>query len=209
MAEEQEISELEQLGMKLKDRPLPVKEPPPLYPELRKQPLPFGRDSSELLKSKKYLRTALNESEFYIKLPAVKSMIERYSEKYSTPKQIKSISLRDNLNLSLFPKELQCIKKKTVALVKTKIRTRVNTINVDDKLKELEEKENNEPSDEDKDDEEKEKPKVKVYKEDEEDEVSEIEEEYDEEIDTDYLTSYFDNGEKYLDEEEDNLDDED
>uniref|UniRef100_T1JDW6 DNA-directed RNA polymerase III subunit n=1 Tax=Strigamia maritima TaxID=126957 RepID=T1JDW6_STRMM len=159
-------------GIEKGEEPPPVLQPPPLFPELLNRPLPFDRDISELLRIKKCLRMDLSESESYIKPPAVQSMTERYSDSTPTQSKSKSISLRDNLDLSRFPKELKSIKKKRKVLAKPhkpEIRTDVN-INIDEKLKALEKKEN-EPSDEE--DEEK-------AKEDEENE--EIEEEYDEEI---------------------------
>lgn len=201
---------LEQLGMQ-KGETLPerVIGPPETYPPLEFRPVQPAQEKnlaeSYLLVVKKEFREHMQNSQFYIQ-PGVKRLdIERYSDRYQF---LAGHRGQLSLNWSRFPKELHPTsvsmlrKKRKKESEKVKInlkKARTKDMNVSETLEALEKKEalsmeNNEEEGEDNAD------KAEV------EDMEELEE-ADEELDegTDYFNSYFDNGDNYLDEEDDAL----
>jgi len=107
----------EQLGLARDERPEAVLQPPSLFPEVQNQPLPFSSRFSgdnEFLQSKQDIRIRLNESDFYVKPPVVKSgnTMARYSDRY---REKPRGSILDRLDASRFPAELRPTKKVKLA----------------------------------------------------------------------------------------------
>lgn len=202
---------LEQLGVQ-KGETLPerVIGPPETYPPLEFRPVQPTQEKnlaeSYLLVVKKEYREHMQNSQFYIQ-PGVKRLdIERYSDRYQL---LASHRGQLSLNWSRFPKELHPTsvsmlrkkRKKESEKVKVNLKkARTKDMNVSETLEALEKKEalsmenNEEEGEEDNAD------KAEV------EDIEELEE-ADEELDegTDYFNSYFDNGDNYLDEEDDAL----
>jgi len=202
---------LEQLGFNRGDAlPPPILQPPPLFPSLEYKPLPLA-SSEELdymLALKQEFRGTMRSSVYFIHPTEVKKECIRYSEKCKENEQITE-TLDKHIDWRRIPSELKpkLKKRKSTTAVphlskRNDAKTRALPVaNLDEKLKVLEsqEKETSEVEDEEK-------------KEEDEDEDREVEEDldnYDEEQEeeTDYISSYFDNGENYNDDEDDNLDD--
>ncbi|KAK3874594.1 hypothetical protein Pcinc_020486 [Petrolisthes cinctipes] len=202
---------LEQLGVQ-KGEGLPerVLGPPETYPPLEFRPVPPTQEKnlaeSYLLVVKKEFREHMQNSQYYIQ-PAVKRPdIERYSDRYQV---LAGHRGQLSLNWSRFPKELHpatiaAAGKKRKRLraklaVKAK-RAKSKDVNISERLEALEKKEALVTEETEEDGDEEGEDKV------EGEEVEELEE-VDEELDegTDYVNNYFDNGDSYLDEEDDAL----
>lgn len=200
---------LEQLGVQ-KGETLPerVLGPPETYPPLEFRPVQPTQEKnlheSYLLVVKKDFREHMQNSQFYIQ-PGVKRLdIERYSDRYQV---LASHRGQLSLNWSRFPKELHPTsvsvlrKKRRKESEKSKVnikKVRTKDMNVSETLEALEKKEALSMEDNEEEGEEDNTDKA---------EVDAIEEEVDEELDegTDYFNNYFDNGDSYLDEEDDAL----
>ncbi|KAK7080542.1 DNA-directed RNA polymerase III subunit Rpc31 [Halocaridina rubra] len=200
---------LEQLGVQ-RGEVLPdnIVGPPETYPLLEFKPsqLPQKENMEYILCIKKDFQEHMQNSQYNIQ-PEVKNMdIERYSDRYQL-----LTSHRGQLSLtwSRFPKELHPMmaslpkkrKLKPAKVVVNVKKARTKDINVNETLEELEKKEATAGVDETEEDEGGERENKA------EEEVEEDLEEVDEELDegTDYINNYFDNGESYLDEEDDAL----
>ena len=186
--------------------PASTLQPPPAYPPLHQQPLPL--QSSDALSymmelQKDFVKTML-DSPYYIRKEEKKNDVERYSDKYRGSKNTDN-TIGWKPDWRRMPKELQITVRKrksaskTAPLVipnlkKAKISTEKSDDEVKKRLEELEKTDAEKVSDEE-------------DSEMEEDNLEIIEEENEEE--NDYLSNYFDNGESYLDEEDDTLDEQD
>ncbi|XP_076040220.1 DNA-directed RNA polymerase III subunit RPC7-like isoform X1 [Oratosquilla oratoria] len=202
----------EQLGVQ-KGEALPerVVGPPETFPPLEFRPVQPSQEKSlteaYLSVVKKDFKEHMLNSQYFIQPDVKRSDIERYSDRYQMFTN-KTGGL--NLNWSRFPKELRPVsvgvkRKKAGKTVKPnvkKVRWAKEVKDVSQTLEELEKKEATVGSDE----EGEEEGETKTTN---EEEIEEIEGEVDEEMDegTDYANSYFDNGESYIDEEDDALDD--
>ncbi|XP_039265145.2 DNA-directed RNA polymerase III subunit RPC7-like [Styela clava] len=186
--------------------PTSLLQPPPDYPPLKKRPVPLltGEDQDYLLALQKNFEKTMRDSPYYIKKQEEKNFLDRYSDKYRISNHSDN-ELGWEPDWSRFPAELKIeMKRKRKAskkiapkLVEKKKAESVNEEEVKKKLDELEKKDQN--------------PEAQKAG-DANDTESEVEleiDEVDEDEGNDYLTSYFDNGESYLDEEEDTLDDKD
>lgn len=84
----QTLANLEALGVKPGETAPPILQPPPLFPPLNKKPLPLEKDDQwqwdELVAIKQSLRDAMTGSFAYLKAPAKEKDIARYSDKYRT-----------------------------------------------------------------------------------------------------------------------------
>lgn len=188
--------------------PGPVLQPPPLYPPLERQPVPLkcGSEIGYLLALKRDYIEYLKYSPAYI-LPTIKVKdIERYSDSKNVDTTNKSNSLP--YDWKRYPMELRPLQRSKKKRLRSEssgiVSKKVGKLeDVTNKLEELEKQEaqgdSEEKNEENKDEKEKE--------DHQEEEVEE--EDQDEEMDdgTDYVNNYFDNGESYLDDEDDNLDD--
>nr|XP_023020993.1 DNA-directed RNA polymerase III subunit RPC7 [Leptinotarsa decemlineata]XP_023020994.1 DNA-directed RNA polymerase III subunit RPC7 [Leptinotarsa decemlineata] len=172
--------------------PGPVLEPPPLYPPLKRRPVPLEQSSEMdyLIIVRQNFIDRMQLSGSFLKLPENKNQPERAIDKLVAQLP----SAKEKFDWKRFPKELwpKSMAKKSVVSGKP-----VKDVNIEQKLAELEKREVKSGA-------------VKIERNDEEDENEEMEadEEEDEEMDddTDYANNYFDNGESYVD-EDDNLDD--
>lgn len=196
----------EQLGFaKGEALPPPVLQPPPKYPPLDYKPISFNltNEMSYLLELKRDFAEYMKESHNNVPPLALKKDIERYSDRYQDMITDKT-GYETKYDWTRMPAELKPAMRKRKSQADKGAKKKRKTIDVESKLQELEKKENTQQSDaeeEEKEDEEAEEKEVEEHAEEEEEEL-------DEEMDegTDYVNSYFDNGEGY-DDEEDNLDD--
>ncbi|XP_078061854.1 DNA-directed RNA polymerase III subunit RPC7-like [Mustelus asterias] len=183
--------------------PPPTLQPGPLYPslEFKAVPLHVGEEAEYMLALKQELRGAMRSLPYYVKPAAPKKDIERYSDKYQSSGPTDN-TIEWNPDWRRLPRELKIrirkpAKDKTpLCTRKIKPRTTVEKEEIIKKLETLEQKEEAHSSDEEEDQEK------------EEDE-KENEEEYDEEEfeeETDYVMSYFDNGEQFGGDSDDNMD---
>ncbi|RWS12684.1 DNA-directed RNA polymerase III subunit RPC7-like protein [Dinothrombium tinctorium] len=166
-------------------------EPPSLYPPLLFKPVALNTTEVDnyLIAVKQELRLHFKNSRFYLDSRKAKNAVVKYSDKYENiiNKSATCETVAD-LDCRLFPEE---IRQKKTRIVRKKAKSEID---VTKKLERL------------KDDEEVEKEKSESGEEEEQnEEVTEnVEEEIEEE--TDYALSYFDNGEGYLEDSDDYLD---
>lgn len=184
--------------------PPPTLQPPPLFPPLDYKPVPLqmGEEVEYMLALKQELRGAMKNLPYYVKPVAPKKDVERYSDKYQSSGPIDN-AIDWNPDWKRLPPELKIRVRKvqkdrsTVVLPKHKQRMPLDKEEIIKKLETLEKKEEEVTSDE-----EEEKKK-------EEEEEKEEEEDYDEEEheeETDYIMSYFENGEEFGGDSDDNMD---
>ena len=170
---------LQQVGLGPGEAPPAILQPPPLFPNLDRYPLPLKNNELDnyLLSVKQEFRTSMTHGPLYVK-PVDKQgyKIQRYSDRYRKPvKQDKS-----TLNTALIPKELLTASRKS----KQSKKINVNSGLTGDHLKE----------DSEDDSATEELPTEMLYDEEQEEEG-------------DYQLTYFDDGEDYGGDEDDNLDD--
>ena len=170
--------------------------PPDLYPSTFFRPIKLEAEEKDLflVDVKQRLKNHFKNSQFFIKDKKEAVAIDRYSDKYETILSQPS-SEKPVWNYNLFPDELKPKlrgkketnknKKVTFDDIKSRLEKLENAENVDDENLEDEEKEQNN---------------------EEEIGVGLLEEEIEEE--TDYALSYFDNGEDYLNDSDNDLGDE-
>lgn len=188
--------------------PPPTSQPPPLFPplEFRPVPLPTGDEWDYMLLLKQEFRGTMRDSPYYIKPQDKKKDIERYSDKY------RMANNSDNTigwmpDWKRLPKELR-IRVKKPGDVTARVGMKPNlqaakTVSKKDvevvtqRLAELEQKETEAASGDENEEEEGE----------EEVDEEEYYDEEDQEEGTDYIVSYFDNGEDDMNDEDDGLDD--
>lgn len=179
--------------------PTGVLQPPPRFPGLTTcaSPLLTGEKYDYLQALKQEYRNTAIESPFYVKVDTRRRDVERYTDKYQQSSN-NDYDIQWKPDWNRFPVELRLKTKSKAKPIMVK-----RTKDITETLNDLEKKETVKEAEGSEEEEDEEKDK-------EEDEEAEIEEDeaYDEELEeeTDYLMSYFDNGEA-LDEEEDNLDD--
>ncbi|XP_040022202.1 DNA-directed RNA polymerase III subunit RPC7-like [Gasterosteus aculeatus] len=182
--------------------PPSIQQPTPLFPVMEQKPLPLtgGEEAEYLLALKQEFRGAMKTLPFFIQPTAAKKDVERYSDKYHSGEQTDGVT-DWSPEWKRFPKELR-VKKPCRNGLSAVTRSdkpplgQNNNNNKTDKeevllkLETLQKKE--EPSSEEEEEEEKKKKQ--------EEEEADGEEEYDEEEfeeETDYIMSYFDNGEEF------------
>ncbi|XP_078789875.1 DNA-directed RNA polymerase III subunit RPC7-like isoform X4 [Oryzias latipes] len=180
---------------------------------MEQKPLPLagGEEAEYLLALKQDFRGVMKNLPFFIKPAAAQRDVQRYSDKYHSSEQTNSLT-DWNLDWRRFPRELQVhIRRRvreglafstmdsSVPVQKKKKKKEEEEVLL--KLETLEKKEEHEQSSEEEEGGVKKKP--------EEEEGAEAEEEYDEEEleeETDYIMSYFDNGEEFGGDSDDNMD---
>nr|XP_046256224.1 RNA polymerase III subunit GL b [Scatophagus argus]XP_046256226.1 RNA polymerase III subunit GL b [Scatophagus argus] len=197
--------------------PPSIQQPTPLFPVMEQKPLPLagGEEAEYLLALKQEFRGAMKSLPFFIQPAAAHRDVERYSDKYHSSEQ--TDGLPDwTPDWKRFPKELRLhVKKPARDCVSVSRADRVQAsqkkkrVNEKEevllKLESLEKKEERGSSGEEEEEEDKGEEKKKKQ---EEEEV-EGEDEYDEEEfeeETDYVMSYFDNGEEFGGDSDDNMD---
>ncbi|XP_044215414.1 RNA polymerase III subunit GL b [Thunnus albacares] len=199
--------------------PPSIQQPTPLFPVMEQKPLPLagGEEAEYLLALKQEFRGAMKSLPFFIQPAAAHRDVERYSDKYHSSEQTDSL-MDWTPDWKRLPKELRVHVRKTpkdgvaaaaVAVAaarsskgpsgqkkKKKVKEKEEVLL---KLESLEKKEEQESSEEEEGEEKKKQ----------EEEEAEAEEEYDEEEfeeETDYIMSYFDNGEEFGGDSDDNMD---
>ncbi|KAF4088287.1 hypothetical protein AMELA_G00080580 [Ameiurus melas] len=178
-------------------------QPTSLFPPLEHKPVPLqtGEEAEYMLALKQEFRGAMKTLPFYIRPAAPKKDVERYSDKYQNVEPSDN-TIEWSPDWKRLPKELRVQVKRPpserrAVIPKSSKQPRVDK-EIIRKLETLEKKEEEVSSDE----EEREKKKT-------EDEEAEGMEEYDEEEfeeETDYIMSYFDNGEDFGADSDDNMD---
>ncbi|XP_073464752.1 DNA-directed RNA polymerase III subunit RPC7-like [Aquarana catesbeiana] len=183
--------------------PPPTLQPSPLFPALDFKPVPLqtGEEVEYMLALKQELRGALKGLPYYIKPAVSKKDVERYSDKYQTSGPVDN-AIDWHPDWKLLPRELKIkvrklLKEKSaVVLPKHKQRMPLDKEEIIKKLENLEKKEEEVSSEEEEE--------KKEEEEDQEEEEDYDEEEHEEE--TDYIMSYFDNGEEFGGDSDDNMD---
>ncbi|XP_008335034.1 DNA-directed RNA polymerase III subunit RPC7 isoform X2 [Cynoglossus semilaevis] len=179
--------------------------PSPLFPSTDVKPVPLkaGEDEDYMLALKQEMRGTMQRLPHNIKHHNKVADVERYTERYLRQKQI--MAQEWTPDWSCFPKELMPQKRKPwvkAGAKKTKTVQGKDTKDVLTKLDELAKVEDGKT--EKSDDETEKKP---GEEDDEEEGVGEEEyEEEDIEEDNDYIESYFDNGEDFAADSDDNMD---
>ncbi|XP_046611639.1 DNA-directed RNA polymerase III subunit RPC7-like [Neodiprion virginianus] len=203
---------VEQLGFGRGEAlPGPVLQPPPKYPPLDYKPTPFTITDQDnyMLEIKRDYAEFLRDTASYVQPIVVNKDIERYSDWFQDMMNDQT-SYEEQYDWTVMPGELKprnsSHKRRQDSIVKEPAKKK-RDIDVEVRLKELERKESSQRSDVDDNGKEGDGDNEDDEKELEE-RPEEEEEELDEEMDdgTDYVNSYFDNGEAF-DDEDDNLDD--
>ncbi|XP_014677420.1 PREDICTED: DNA-directed RNA polymerase III subunit RPC7-like [Priapulus caudatus] len=196
---------------------------PHYFPPLQFNPvsLATGEDYDYMLALKQEFRATIRELPYYIKPQRTSRDVQRYTDKYQLNGAGDSSSKWVPM-WSRLPKELRIrdrkirkdktVLKPTILLQnnKSKANSSKNPKDVINTLKELEQQEAKASDEEDEKENEENKKLSKEKDDDNEDENEVDEEDYDEEEmeeGTDYISTYFDNGENYGDDEDDNIDD--
>ncbi|KAK5921505.1 hypothetical protein CgunFtcFv8_018863 [Champsocephalus gunnari] len=193
--------------------PPSIQQPTPVYPVMEQKPLPLsgGEEAEYLLALKQEFRGAMRSLPHYIHPAEQRGDVERYSDKYHSSEQSDSDWSPD---WKLFPKELRAKKPSRGVSAAGPLQTDKQTGEKKKKKMEKEEvlltletlqKKEEQQSSEDEEEEGEEKKKKKKQEEEE----AEPEEEYDEEEfeeETDYIMSYFDNGEEFGGDSDENVD---
>ncbi|XP_028985591.1 RNA polymerase III subunit GL b [Betta splendens] len=192
--------------------PPSLQQPTPLFPVMEQKPLPLaaGEEAEYLLALKQEFRGAMRSLPSFIQPAAKHRDVERYSDKYHSSEQSERLVIWTP-DWKRFPRELGIHMRKpprdgvSVSVShSTKVQSSQKKKTVKEKkevllkLESLEKKEEQQSSEEE--GEEKKK---------QEEEEAEGEEEYDEEEfeeETDYIMSYFDNGEEFGGDSDDNMD---
>ncbi|XP_004544423.2 DNA-directed RNA polymerase III subunit RPC7 [Maylandia zebra] len=176
--------------------------PSPLFPNTDFKPVPLkaGEDEDYMLALKQEMRGTMQRLPHNIKPQSNKAEVERYTERYLKQSQIDDNEWTPDWNL--FPKELMPRRKRPRAKTGTKKSAKISRKDAENILTKLDELANKD--DPEKSDEETEK---KPGNKDEEEEIEEEEyEEEDIEEENDYIESYFDNGEDFAADSDDNMD---
>ncbi|XP_029928722.1 DNA-directed RNA polymerase III subunit RPC7-like [Myripristis murdjan] len=190
--------------------PPSILQPTPLFPPMEQKPLPLvgGEEVEYMLALKQEFRGAMRSLPFFIQPDAPHTDVERYSDKYHSSEPADS-SLDWKPDWRRLPKELRLRSRKphrdgraaaggaVAARVGQKPSKEKQEVLL--KLETLEKKEEEVSSGEEEGEEKKKQ----------EEEEAEGEEEYDEEEfeeETDYIMSYFDNGEEFAGDSDDNMD---
>ncbi|KFW93064.1 DNA-directed RNA polymerase III subunit RPC7, partial [Phalacrocorax carbo] len=180
-----------------------VCEPPPLFPSTENKPVPLktGDDEDYMLALKQDLRGTMKKMPYFLAVEEDREVIERYRKKYQDSEKEHATWTPDWRRL---PREVKPKKKTKKGAKPKKAKSSEPKSNLDvlKKIEELEKKDDEEEKSED----EKDKPKDK---EDEDDEEAEEPEEYDEEEheeENDYISSYFEDGDDFGADSDDNMD---
>ncbi|XP_005991706.1 DNA-directed RNA polymerase III subunit RPC7-like [Latimeria chalumnae] len=183
--------------------PPPTLQPPPLFPPLEYKPVPLqtGEEAEYIQALKQELRGAMKSLPYYVKPAAPKKDVERYSDKYQISGPVDN-AIEWSPDWRCLPRELRIRvqkpqkEKAAIAVPKMKRQKPVDKEEIIKKLESLEKKEEEVTSEEEEEEKQKEEEK--------EEEEEYDEEEYEEE--TDYIMSYFDNGEDFGADSDDNMD---
>ncbi|XP_060760500.1 RNA polymerase III subunit GL a [Neoarius graeffei] len=184
--------------------PSSAQAPSPLYPPMQFRPVPLqtGEEVEYMLALKQELRASSKNLPFHIQPSAPKKDVARYSDKYQTAEPKHSEWTPD---WSRLPKEL-CIKVQKSRKTKTKpaMKSKTKAAATKELLQKLENLEKKEEENQSEGEDEEKKKKTGEEEEEPDDAEEYEEEEFEEE--TDYIMSYFDNGEGFGGDSDDNMD---
>ncbi|XP_051806735.1 DNA-directed RNA polymerase III subunit RPC7 isoform X1 [Acanthochromis polyacanthus] len=178
--------------------------PSPLFPSTDFKPVPLkaGEDEDYMLALKQEMRGTMQQLPHNIKPQSNKSEVERYTERYLKKSQIEDEDWTPDWNL--FPKELMPQTKKPRAKAGTKKKpVKISRKETEAMLSKLDALAKNDDRNPEKSDDETEK---KPGNEEEEEVEAEEYDEEDIEEENDYIDSYFDNGEDFAADSDDNMD---
>ncbi|XP_005815901.1 DNA-directed RNA polymerase III subunit RPC7 [Xiphophorus maculatus] len=178
--------------------------PSPLYPNTDFKPVPLkvGEDEDYMLALKQEMRGVMQRLPHNIKAQSSRADVEKYTERYLKQRQIEDEAWTPDWNL--FPKELMPrTKKPRTKATKNKKSGKGSSKEAADVLSKLDELEKKDDGNAEKSDDE---PEKKAKNEEEEEIEEEEYEEEDLEEDNDYIESYFDNGEDFAADSDDNMD---
>uniref|UniRef100_A0A7N9CSC1 RNA polymerase III subunit G n=1 Tax=Macaca fascicularis TaxID=9541 RepID=A0A7N9CSC1_MACFA len=178
-----------------------VLKPPPLFPDTDYKPVPLktGEGEEYMLALKQELRETMKRMPYFIETPEERQDIERYSKRYMKVYKEEWIPDWRRLPREMMPRN-KC--KKGPKPKKAK------DADVLKKIEELEKRDDGEKSDEENEDKEGSKEKSKEGDDDDDDDAAE-QEEYDEEEqeeENDYINSYFEDGDDFGADSDDNMD---
>ncbi|KAL0979761.1 hypothetical protein UPYG_G00189320 [Umbra pygmaea] len=193
---------IESLGLSRGNMPETRSGPQKLYPDVEFKPVPLkvGEDEDYMLALKQEMRGTMSRLPHHIKPQAAKGDVDRYKERYQ-----KLALLNDQWtpDWQLFPKELMPQKKKLNVKAGAKQKPiKLSSKEKTDVLSKLDELEKN---DDVKSDDEKEEKKTTEEGEEGEVEDEELDEELEEE-ENDYIASYFEDGDDFGADSDDNMD---
>lgn len=202
---------IEAVGFSRGDKlPDVVLKPPPLFPDTDYKPVPLktGEDEDYMLALKQELRETVKRMPYFIEAPEEKQdNIERYSKRYM--KVYKEEWIPDWRRL---PEEMMPRKKGKKGDPKSKMAkaadrglSLIDSEDVMKKIEELERRGDGENSDEENEDRERSRDKD-GSKDDSDNEEEEDYDEEEQEEDNDYINSYFDNGDDFGVDSDDNMD---
>ncbi|XP_041649734.1 RNA polymerase III subunit GL b [Cheilinus undulatus] len=195
--------------------PPSIQQPTPIYPVMEQKPLPLigGEEAEYLLALKQEFRGAMKTLPSFIQPTAALRDVERYSDKYHNNEQ--NDAMMDwNPDWRRFPKELR-VRRAAAERASASRSDRAQPSQKKKRVKEKEEvllkleslekkEERGSSGEEEEEEEEGEEKKKKQEEEEAEGEEGYDEEEFEEE--TDYVMSYFDNGEDFGGDSDDNMD---
>ncbi|XP_041519561.1 DNA-directed RNA polymerase III subunit RPC7 isoform X1 [Microtus oregoni] len=200
---------IEAVGFSRGDKlPDVVLKPPPLFPDTDYKPVPLktGEDEDYMLALKQELRETVKRMPYFIEAPEEKQDdIERYSKRYM--KIYKEEWIPDWRRL---PREMMPRKKGRKADLKSRMAKAADSgaslsADVLKKIEELEKRGDGEKSDEENEDKEGSKKKDGDDEDGEDSEQEEYDEEEQEE-ENDYINSYFEDGDDFVIDSDDNMD---
>lgn len=214
--------------------PPSIQQPTPLFPAMEQKPLPLtgGEEVEYLLALKQEFRGAMKTLPCFIQPAAPQRDVERYSDKYHSSSEQVGGAADWTLDWKRLPRELRVLARKpathrtTAAAAaaavgqseraeaeqkKKKKKKKVNEkqeVLLKLETLEKEEERGSDGEEEEEEEEQGEEAEEKKKKKKQEEEEAEVEEEYDEEFEeeTDYVMSYFDNGEEFGGDSDDNMD---
>uniref|UniRef100_M3Y940 Uncharacterized protein n=1 Tax=Mustela putorius furo TaxID=9669 RepID=M3Y940_MUSPF len=182
-----------------------VLKPPPLFPDTDYKPVPLkaGEGEDYMLALKQELRETMKRMPYYIETPEEKQDIERYSKRYMKQGRVENAK-------DWFPDMFLIFQKLKDKISKSR-QTKISSLAHKEKSKEtieLEKRGDGEKSDEENEEKEGGKEKSKEGDEEDDDDAAE-QEEYDEEEqeeENDYINSYFEDGDDFGADSDDNMD---
>ncbi|XP_047907567.1 DNA-directed RNA polymerase III subunit RPC7 [Anser cygnoides] len=181
-----------------------VCKPPPPFPSTDNKPVPLktGEDEDYMLALKQDFRGTMKKMPYFLAVEEEREAIERYSKKYLSREKEHAAWTPDWRRLPREMKPRKKMKKAGAKPRKANSSDPKSNLDVLKKIEELEKKDDEEEKSED------EKDKTKD-KEGEDDDEAEEPEEYDEEEheeENDYISSYFEDGDDFGADSDDNMD---
>ncbi|KAM6225177.1 DNA-directed RNA polymerase III subunit RPC7 isoform 1-T1 [Rhynchocyon petersi] len=191
-----------------------VLKPPPIFPGVDYKPVPLkaGEGEEYMLALKQEFRETMKRMPYFLEPPEDKQDIERYSKNHMKIYKEEWVPDWRRLPREMMPRK-KCKRagpksKKTPDTTKDTLLTS-NSADVLKKIEELEKRGDGEKSDEETEEKEGSKERSKEGDDDEDDDAAAEQEEYDEEEqeeENDYINSYFDNGDDFGADSDDNMD---